>query len=99
MFPEPVLHAAYEYILRQNRYSHPDGKFDQGGRWYPSQDEEQPCCSSIRSPSRAFPYSLMQHCRSIGHIAALYGVDARDVRRALRQKAWKVLQAEEVLAR
>ena len=99
MFTDLVLRAAYEYIRRQRRESHPDGSFDRARRWYPSPEEEQPCCSSIRSPSRGYPFSLMTHCRTAGHVAALYGVDARDVRRALRAEAWRVIEAKEVLSR
>ena len=98
-YPETVLQAAYEYARRQSRAVHPDGNFDRGGRWYPTDDEKQKCCASIRQPSRAWPYTLMSHCRSMAHVAALYDVDARDVRRAVRDEAWKVLQAQEVLAK
>jgi hypothetical protein len=35
----------------------------------------------------------------MAHVAALYDVDARDVRRAVRDVAWKVLQAQEVIAK
>jgi len=96
-YPETVLYAAYEYVRRQERRVHPAGKFDRGGRWYPGEAEEQPCCKSIRNPSRAWPYTLMTHCRSLPHIAALYGVDPKEVRRAVKEDAWEVLQAQEVL--
>ena len=56
---------------RQDRDEHPDGYWDKAGRWYPSEDEEQECCSRIRGPSRAYPYSLMKHCRSREHVAYL----------------------------
>ena len=59
------------YADRQNRREHPDGTFDGGGRWYPSDTEQCPCCDKIRSPSRRWPYSLMLHCRSYGHIKHL----------------------------
>jgi hypothetical protein len=35
----------------------------------------------------------------MAHVAALYDVDARDVHRAVRAEAWRVLQAQEVLAK
>jgi hypothetical protein len=98
-YPEAVLKAAYEYICRQERRTHPAGKFDRGGRWYPSEAEEQPCCSSIRNPSRAWPYTLMTHCRSIPHIAALYNADPKEVRRAVKTGAWEVFRAQEVLGK
>jgi hypothetical protein len=61
------------YESRQSRETHPDGSFDSAGRWYPSDDEECPCCMDIRSPSRAYPFSLMRHCRTRKHIRNLLG--------------------------
>lgn len=59
------------YGLRQSRAEHPDGKFDKAGRWYPSDEESQDCCDTVRSPSRGWPYSLMLHCRTRKHITQL----------------------------
>ncbi len=73
--------AAIEFIERQNRISHPDGSNDKGGRWYPSDGERQLCCQSVRSPSRGYPWSYMVHCRTAKHIATLYGVDERSLKR------------------
>lgn len=56
------------YEMRKERMTHPDGKFDNGGRWYPAVGEKCDCCRSIREPSRAYPYSLMVHCRTKVHI-------------------------------
>jgi len=80
-----VDQAAREYIARRDRRKHPLGHFDGGGRWYPSEDETRSCCATIRAPSRRWPYSLMLHCRTIRHVAALYGVEASDVRRAAKR--------------
>lgn len=98
-YDETVLHAAYEYIRRQERRAHPDGIFDGVGRWYPSEAEERPCCDYIRRPSGRWPYSLLTHCRSVAHVAALYNADPKEVRRAIKDGAWKVLQAQEVLGK
>ncbi len=76
--------AAREFIARKDRDSHPDGKFDNAGRWYPSDDEWTPGCRYVREPSRAWPYSLMQHCRTAEHVAELYNVDPSDVRKRAR---------------
>jgi hypothetical protein len=72
-------------VARQERSAHPDGTFDKKSRWYPSESEQQPCCSRIRYPSAAFPNSLNRHCRSAGHVATLAGVDASELRRAARR--------------
>lgn len=73
--------AAKKFIARQNRTEHPDGEFDNGGRWYPSDAEHQRCCNAVRSPSRAWPYSYLVHCRTAEHIANLTGVPAKDIKR------------------
>ncbi len=85
MAEKTSLELAIEcYARRQNRAEHPDGKFDKGGRWYPSEAEVQVCCSRIRTPSRTWPYSLMRHCRSVEHVAKLYGVSVTELRRVVR---------------
>lgn len=61
------------------RETHPAGTFDNAKRWYPS----EPClfCDCIRTPSRAHPYSLMVHARSMEHVADLNDADMNDVKR------------------
>lgn len=56
---------------RKTRAEHPDGSFDDSGRWFPSNDEDCKCCSHVRSPSRNWPYSLIKHCRSRPHLQRL----------------------------
>jgi hypothetical protein len=80
----PVQAATQQYIDHKARTTHPDGKFDSGGRWHPSDQEQQPCCSSIRNPSRAWPYSLLLHCRTAKHIATMHEVSAAEIRKAAR---------------
>jgi len=74
--------AVDEYLARQRRDRHPKGKFDSAGRWYPSNSEVRDCCERIRSPSRRWPYSLMLHCRTAKHVAALFNVSERTLRTA-----------------
>jgi len=74
------------YRKRQNRKEHPDGEFDRSGRWYPSEKEKCQCCHNVRSPTARWPYSLMRHCRSIEHIAHLFGVDVHDLRKAIHPR-------------
>lgn len=73
--------AAQEYIARKNRTSHPAGNFDKAGRWEPDDEEHCECCNYIRTPSRAYPFSYMTHCRTLDHIAHLYKVDKSDLRK------------------
>jgi len=76
--------AAIEYYNRKNRISHPSGHFDKAGRWYPADREKCDCCYGIREPSRAYPLSNNMHCRTIVHIANLYGVDVKELRKAAK---------------
>jgi hypothetical protein len=59
------------YRKRQSRAVHPSGDFDKARRWLPSEQEECECCQTIRYPSRAYPFSLMAHCRTKKHIENL----------------------------
>jgi len=80
-----IMEAAKLYIDRQNRTVHPDGKFDNASRWYPSDSERCGCCDAVRSPSRAWPYSYMIHCRTAKHIANLYSVSETELKREARR--------------
>ncbi len=80
-----ALEGAEDYLDRRDRLTHPEGEFDSGGRWYPSAEEYQKCCRPVRSPSRAWPYSYMMHCRTAAHVAALYGAEAKLLKRYARR--------------
>ena len=82
---EQVRLAAEEWIARKTRMRHPKGKTDRGGRWYPTDEEQQPCCRTIRHPSRKWPWSLMTHCRSAQHVANLLGFEVSTLRKAARE--------------
>jgi len=76
--------AAACYKRRKARLEHPRGEFDKRGRFYPSDAEKCDCCKSVRRPTAQWPYSLMLHCRTMEHIAHLFGVDIKDLRREIR---------------
>lgn len=76
--------ALYEWRARKDRRHHPSGKFDKQGRFYPDGNETCECCKGIRSPSVAYPYSLMTHCRSVEHVANMFKVDVAELRRETR---------------
>jgi hypothetical protein len=80
-----IKEAAALYLSRKDRAKHPIGKFDRAGRWDPADSERCSCCDGIRIPSRAYPYSLMTHCRSLQHICHLLDVDPTDVRKELKK--------------
>jgi hypothetical protein len=75
-----LIEAAALYLARQARKAHPAGSFDGGRRWLPADTERCDCCRGIRRPSRAWPYSLMQHCRTSKHVAALFGVQEKELK-------------------
>jgi hypothetical protein len=77
--------AASLYLDRKDRRAHPGGAFDSKRRWSPSDAEHRPCCSSIRTPSAAYPYSALVHCRTLQHVANLTGVDEAALRKAVRE--------------
>ena len=84
---ERLEQACQEYHNRKARISHPCGKFDNAGRWYPDKSiEEKDCCKSIRSPSRSYPYSMNLHCRSLDHVASLFEVDRSFLRKLAKSQ-------------
>jgi hypothetical protein len=90
-----ACNAGVVYVARQRRAVHPQGQFDSAGRWYPyAKTEHRRCCDQIRSPSRRWPYSLMLHCRTAKHVARLFSVPEKDVRRAA--KAFTKLEEPEL---
>ena len=48
------------YKMLKNREINPSGQFDKGGRFYATNGD----LIDVRTPSRAFPYSEMQACRT-----------------------------------
>lgn len=52
--------------------------------WYPSAAERQACCKHVSPPSLGDPLTLNEHCRSEVHLAKLYNVDLRALRKQIR---------------
>jgi hypothetical protein len=82
---EKLMAAGQEVAARRKGASHPAGRTDNGGRWYPSKEEYRPCCDTVRSPSRAWRWSVYKHCHTISHVAALYDVDEKLLRRLVKK--------------
>jgi len=76
----PALPAYTVYVARTLGRVSPAGRRDSAGRWYPAERERRPCCDRVRPPSRRFPLSLLTHCRSAGHVAALHAGPPRLLR-------------------
>ena len=68
-----VFKAAREYKALKSRKLHPEGRFDNGGRFHLGSVCDY--CKYIRTPSRAYPYSELQHGRSSFHVASQHGVE------------------------
>ena len=83
-YGERLAAALYMWRALQDRRVHPAGSFDSAGRWYPAVEEKCEVCDRIRSPSRAYPYSYLVHCRSYEHVARKYTVSVSDLRREAR---------------
>jgi hypothetical protein len=72
------------YEMRRTRAVNPEGEIDDGSRWHPSKRENPDgSVNQCRSPSRAWPYSYLVHCRTRKHCrvlveAALAGKDVPD---------------------
>ena len=78
--------AAKEYLRRQLHGALGVGKSDSAGRWWPHDSERRECCNRIRQPSRGYTGSLYYHCSTIVHVANLYSVDPKLLRRLLHDK-------------
>lgn len=97
---EQLLAAVEMYLDRKNRVKKPSGRSVYGtGVWYPDSSEAQSCCNSIRSPSRAYPFSLFKHCLTVDHIARLHDVSATDIRRVSKLSIQESISPLEALLR
>jgi hypothetical protein len=57
-----------KFIKVYAEYHRPVGRSGKGGKWLPVEDEHCTCCDSIRTPSHAYPWSLLKHCQTKVHI-------------------------------
>jgi hypothetical protein len=88
MTPEET---AAEYLKMQGRVLHPYGQRDGAGRWYPVEKERASCCGNVRQPTRAYPWTLMTHCRTLKHVCTLHGQDIKKVRFLISDKGLPLL--------
>lgn len=72
---EKLHAAAIEFLELQDRKTHPEGKFDNAGRFYLG--SKCACCEGLRTPSRMYPLSEMAHGRTALHVAHLRGMPER----------------------
>jgi len=55
------------YTMLKDREINPRGKFDDKGRWYAENSD----LLSVRSPSKAWPYSQMKACRTRKYVESV----------------------------
>ena len=55
-------------------------------KWFPIPSEVQDCCKKIKLPSSIFPYSLLDHCRTIKHIAEMFDVSILKLRQKVKAR-------------
>ena len=94
---DPTIEAVETYLDRKARAKCPNGRTDKG-KWNPKEDEVQSCCSSIRAPSRAYPWSLLSHCCSKEHLEKLYKIPAGSIATALKKENLPLLINSESVA-
>jgi hypothetical protein len=84
------LAIALLFAARKFRIVNPEGEFDSGGRWHPSDSENADFFTAgIRSPSRTWPFSYMLAARTRKHIKALADVSPEFVLEAAAVAARK----------
>ncbi|KEO53437.1 hypothetical protein [Thioclava pacifica] len=72
--------AAFEYIDRKERRTHPPGEFDHRGRFFAA--ERTLAVRFCRAPSARWPFPQMRAARTADHCAELFDVeDAKHVKR------------------
>ena len=77
---QAAFRAQARWLRRKERTEHPDGNFDNAGRWDPSADEDcDDFTSRTRTPSRKWPYSYLLAARSLEHCEALEDAEHEDV--------------------
>ena len=79
-----TITAAIRFLMRQSRKERPDGKTDRAGRFYPSESEKCDCCNGLSSPTRAYPMTLLSHCRTAKHVSRKYNVDTKAMREMVK---------------
>ena len=79
---EPMREALDCYYRRLRLQEEPPGKV-RFGFWYPTEEEQRACCDVAfkkepEPPAKAKDWNvLLRHCRTVPHVASLYGVDPR----------------------
>lgn len=74
--------AVVRFLKRRDGIERPSGITDHAGRWHPDISEG---IVDARTPSRAYPWSLLHACRTLQHCAELEGADLATARKLSRR--------------
>lgn len=84
----PEERAVLRYLRRNcllpGQKEDPAGRYN-NWRWYPAPEEARPCCAKVRRPTHRWPFSLLDHCRTLVHCCNLEGADLAKARKILRR--------------
>jgi hypothetical protein len=72
-----AVNALQRYERRQTRGENPEGRLD-GVRWYP-RGRDAEVMTQVRAPSRAWPWSYRDACRSLAHCERFENAEHADV--------------------
>jgi hypothetical protein len=87
------LEEAYtEWRGRQDGTREPRGYTAHSGKWWPysdpgreGHDEWKDCCHSVDAPTTKIPHTLWDHCKTLEHVAALYGLGLNEIAQLYRR--------------
>ena len=85
VFTQEEIELAQKCLDLKERRLHPEGRFDQKKRWHPYIHTAS--SERIREPSAAWPFSLLNHCRTVIYQSQLAGLDPKRIRKAMREIA------------
>jgi hypothetical protein len=76
---------AIEHVKRLSRERHPDGWFIEDKIYWLSSEEYCTCCKKQYSSTKKHPDRLSTHARTIDHIAHKFNVDAKELRKEVKE--------------
>lgn len=88
---ERIIYSAAEFLMRRERLARPWGFTSPDNIWYPFSIEVCSCCEKVVEKGFLKRYTLLTHCKTIGHIAELYNCPANEVRKMIQKKYWPCL--------
>lgn len=82
---ETLRDVAVEVVKRLKHERHPDGFFLKSGVYRLTSEEYCICCKKHHFADEKYPHMLSSHARTIEHVANRYGVDAKALRKEIKE--------------